>query len=315
MSQPPEQSRTAVGTPAGGGLRVGFLGLTGVLGLSVVALITQARTTVKVVQRAAMSAAVADGIVPAGLEVNDMTVCHLPVPRADGVYLPSGQLRPVGVDRPGFSGPAPLVLAMLGDSTAVGYGTRSAAEVPGVLLARGLAAQLGRPIWLRTYGLCGCGAADLPRQIAAALPDAPDIVIIVVGANDIRDRVAPGKSADYLGAAVLTLRAKNIPVVVGTCPDFGVIEPIPQPLRSVLHTWSVLLAALQERAVRAAGGRSVAVGRLVRPEFLHHPEMFAGDHFHPSGAGYARAVATLLPCALQELQGVLTTNALSREPG
>ena len=107
---------------------------------------------------------------------------------------------------------------------------------------------------------------------------------------------------DQLGAAVVRLRAAGIPVVVGTCPDFGVIEPIPQPLRAVLQTWSRILATLQERAVAAAGGRTVAVGRVVSPYFAHHPELFAGDHFHPSGAGYAKAVAALLPPVLDELR-------------
>ena len=280
--------------------------LAGLAGAAVAALMTQAKSTVRTIEQAAVAAAVADGLVADGEVLSSEQITKLPVPRADGVYLPDGTMAPPGPATQRFGSSRPLALAMLGDSTSVGYGTRVAAEVPGVMLAKGIAAATGRPVRLRTHGLSGCGAADLARQLTEALLGGPDIVVIVVGANDIRDKVPPGRSADHLGSAVAALRAQHIPVVVGTCPDFGVIEPIPQPLRSVLHTWSVVLAGLQERAVLAAGGRSVSIGRLVSPEFAHHPELFAGDHFHPSGAGYAKAVAALLPVAIEELRSAAT---------
>ena len=78
-------------------------------------------------------------------------------------------------------------------------------------------------------------------------------------------------------------------------PGFRGDHGIPQPLRGLLGTWSLRLAALQERAVTDAGGAPVPLGRLVSPQFAGNPEMFARDHFHPSGAGYERAMAVLLP--------------------
>ena len=275
--------------------------LAGLTGAAVATLLTQAKAAARAIEQAAVDAAVRDGLVPPGDDRATVDVARLPVPRADGVYLPDGTL----LAEPSLVPHRRRVLsvAMLGDSTAVGYGVRTAAELPGVALARQAAAELDRPVRLRTHGLSGVGAADLDRQVTEALISAPDVAVVVVGANDIRDKVPPRRSAELLGAAVSRLRAAGIPVVVGTCPDFGVIEPIPQPLRTVLHTWSRVLAALQERAVLEAGGHPVPVGRIVSPDFLHHPELFAGDHFHPSGAGYAKAVAALLPPVLLGLRG------------
>ena len=272
--------------------------LAGVTGAAVAALLNQAKSAVRAIEQAAVDAAVLDGLVPAGDDPATINVTRLPVPRADGIYLPDGSL----VHDLDPAGGEPLSIAMLGDSTAVGYGVRRAAELPGVGLAVRAAAELCRPVRLRTHGSSGVGAADLDRQVGKALEFRLDLAVIVVGANDIRDKVPPRRSADHLGAAVVRLRAAGVPVVVGTCPDFGVIEPIPQPLRTVLHTWSKLLATLQERAVDAAGGVAVPVGRLISPDFAHHPELFAADHFHPSGAGYAKAVAALLPPALDGLR-------------
>ena len=115
------------------------------------------------------------------------------------------------------------------------------------------------------------------------------------------DELEVWRSAGLLGDAVRTLTGHGIPVVAGTCPDFGVIIGIPQPLRGILGTWSTGLAALQDRAVIDAGGATVALGRLVGPQFAGNPEMFARDHFHPSGAGYGRAMTAMLPTLIDQL--------------
>lgn len=278
--------------------------LAGVTGAAVAALLNQAKSAVRAIEQAAVDAAVLDGLMPSSDDPATVDVARLPVPRADGVYLPDGSLLgEIDLHLAHLDGADhQSSIAMLGDSTAVGYGVRIAAELPGVALTVQAAGALDRPVRLRTYGSSGVGAADLDRQVGEALESPPDVAVIVVGANDIRDKVPPRRSADLLGSAVVRLRAAGIPVVVGTCPDFGVIEPIPQPLRTVLHTWSRVLATLQERAVEAAGGQTVPVGRVVSPGFAHHPELFADDHFHPSGAGYAIAVAALLPPVLEALR-------------
>ena len=61
-------------------------------------------------------------------------------PRADGVYSPGGG----PVERWHRGVPFDLHLMIFGDSTATGYGCRSGDEVPGVLIARGLAEASGK---------------------------------------------------------------------------------------------------------------------------------------------------------------------------
>lgn len=294
------------GAPGRGLAAVAGLSLLAGLSSALVGLAGQAWTTTRSIEKAAMAAALADGtLVPppvpgatvAQQQVADHLV-HIRLPQGDGVYRPDGS--PVGPDEDGPD--RPLTLIMLGDSTSVGYGTRTPDELPGAIIARGVAAHLDRPVRLRSHGLTGARTADLPRQLELCFADAPDVVVILIGGNDLRDRVPPWRSAAQLGQAVATLTARGVPVVVGTCPDFGVITAIPQPLRSVLSTWSLRLAAMQERAVEAAGGRPVALARLVSPQFVGHPDLFAADRFHPSGAGYGRAMQVLLPAAVAALE-------------
>jgi len=218
-------------------------------------------------------------------------------PQRDGIYLPDGGFRR-GRTKHRLSA---WRLVMLGDSSSAGFGATDADGLPGVMLARGLAADTGRPVQLTTFAVVGSGAADLARQADLALREHPDVVVIVVGPNDVRDRVSPAVSVDQLTAVVRTLRAAPIAVVVGTCPDLSVIAPIPQPLRRLAGHWSRVLAERQEVAVGRAGGLAVPIGRMVSPEFVGNPELFSSDGFHPSAAGYARAVLALLPAVHRSL--------------
>jgi lysophospholipase L1-like esterase len=205
---------------------------------------------------------------------------------------------------------------VFGDSTATGYGARTAEEVPGVMIARNLAEALGKRIRLSTKAIVGATSKGLAGQIDAMFVAGPppDAAVIMVGANDVIKLHGIGPSARRLGAAVRRLRASGAVVVVGTCPDFGVITAIPQPLRSVARTIGLRLARAQASAVRSSGGVPVPLADLLTPEFRQAPDvLFSDDMFHPSGAGYALAAKQLLP-ALCNALGELTIAADQESP-
>jgi lysophospholipase L1-like esterase len=285
-------------------------GLIGLAGVGWAAMRGQAKDAARRIEDAAVAAAVASGAIPPGAA---MLAGDIPPPDGDGRYYPDGRAELTS----GVQGSAPadaattsgLTVAMLGDSTSVGYGTSIPDELPGVLLARRLAAELNAPVRLSTFGRVGAASAELAGQVDAALTERPELAVIVIGANDITEQVPPRRAARLLGAAVARLRAEGVQVVVATCPDFGVIAPIPQPLRAVVTRWSQRLAALQDRAVRAADGVPIAIGRLVSPEFRGRPDLFYADGFHPSASGYARAVDAMLPTAIAAARGACATPA------
>ena len=233
-------------------------------------------------------------------------------PRADGVYPPNGG----PVERWHRGVPFDLHLMVFGDSTATGYGARTAEEVPGVMIARNLAEASGKRIRLSTKAIVGATSKGLAGQIDAMFVAGPppDAAVIMVGANDVTKLHGIGPSARRLGAAVRRLRASGAVVVVGTCPDFGVITAIPQPLRSVARTIGLRLARAQASAVRSSGGVPVPLADLLTPEFRQAPDvLFSDDMFHPSGAGYALAAKQLLP-ALCNALGELTIAAEQESP-
>lgn len=205
-------------------------------------------------------------------------------PEADGVY---------------GSGPGdPIELGVLGDSSADGLGAQTPEETPGAILASGLSAVAGRPVRLTNVAVVGAESTHLDAQVSELLARVPrpDVAVVLIGGNDVTHRIRVPVAVRALAAAVTRLRDAGCEVVVGTCPDLGTIEPIPQPLRTIARRWSRELAAAQTVAVVEAGGRTVSLGDMLGPEFAASPrELFSADRFHPSAAGYARCAAALLP--------------------
>lgn len=236
-------------------------------------------------------------------------------PRADGIYSPDGG--PVRRWQRGDE--FDLHLMVFGDSTATGYGCRSAEEVPGVLLARGLARRSGKRIRLSTKAIVGATSKGLSGQVDAMFVAGPppDAAVIMIGANDVTALNGIVPSSRRLADAVRRLRASDAVVVVGTCPDFGPITAIPQPLRWVTRDRGLRLARHQGHEVRAVGGVPVPLADLLAPEFRQSPElMFSDDRYHPSAAGYRLAAMQLLPAlcyALGEWPGELPWQSRSAE--
>jgi lysophospholipase L1-like esterase len=215
-----------------------------------------------------------------------------------------------GLGRPG----GPLRLAMLGDSSAAGYGVESVVETPGAQIASGLVEATDSRVYLESFCFVGAQTSALDRQIDGALRKGPHVAVIMIGANDVTHRVRPSESVRLLEEGVRRLREAGVEVVVGTCPDLGTVEPIAPPLRQVARAWSRRLAAAQTIAVVEAGGRTVSLSSILGPEFEGSPALLFGpDQFHPSAAGYASMASVMLPSVLAAV-GATPTEEVAPEP-
>jgi lysophospholipase L1-like esterase len=199
----------------------------------------------------------------------------------------------------------PIRLAMLGDSTAAGYGVYRDRDTPGVQLAIGISEAARRPVHLTNVAVVGAESPDLDVQIDALGRQRPELVVIMIGANDVTEGTKPALAVPYLEDAVRRLRELGAEVVVCSCPDLGTIRPLAQPLRAYARRMSRNMAREQTVAVVHAGGRTVSLGDLLGPLFMTHLEFFSEYRFHPSAAGYAEAARAVLPSCLDAL-GVRT---------
>lgn len=196
-----------------------------------------------------------------------------------------------------FTG-APLTMAMIGDSLAVGVGADKPSQTVGALLACGLATLAERPVDLVNVAVTGSISTDLDLQLQVldSITEPPDVAVIVIGGNDVMQRESIPIAARHLYSAVVKLHRAGSRVVVATCPDMGTVPTLIQPLRYLAHRASRALARAQMVVVLRAGGSAVPLGIVLGPIFVRQPQlMFGADHFHPSSAGYARAASLLLP--------------------
>jgi len=227
-----------------------------------------------------------------------------PPPDASGWY---------GLGRPG---PA-IRIALLGDSSAAGYGVDRVEETPGALVASGVAEHADRRVYLKEFCVVGARSSDLSAQVDRALAIEPEVAVILIGANDVTHTVLPSQSVRHLSEGVRRLTTAGAKVVVGTCPDLGTVQPIAPPLKQVARTWSRRLAAAQTIATIAEHGRTVSLGDVLGPEFAAAPAvLFGPDRFHPSVEGYRALANVLIPSVLASLdEGLVDELALESYRG
>ena len=252
------------------------------------------------------------GAALAGVILGETRVARRRIPVADTDPPPSDDTTwtATGVS----SARPPIRIALLGDSTAAGYGVHVDRETPAAQLAVGISAAARRPVHVTNVAKVGAESREIGEQLdrLELMRYRPELAVIMIGANDVTGRTRPAEPVRHLEQAVRRLRANGAEVVVGTCPDLGTIRPVPQPLRWYARRLSRQMAAAQTVAVVRAGGRTVSLGDLLGPLFDERRELFADDQFHPSAAGYAEAVRAILPSCLDALG--LRTRSRSASP-
>src|SRR5690606_33064927 len=121
-----------------------------------------------------------------------------------GEYLPDPAYRVDAVREPPVAAARrPLRLAVLGDSTVAGIGAAQADDALPVLVAERVAPALGCRVVVTGFGVSGARTADVRREQVPALVGAGfDVVLIVVGANDVTHVTAPWRLAAETAALV-----------------------------------------------------------------------------------------------------------------
>ena len=190
-----------------------------------------------------------------------------------------------------------LTFVVLGDSIGFGTGATRSEDALGPRLTAALAAE-GIAADLSVLAVPGAVSRDLAPQVRRAVALQPDLVLVVIGANDMARFVPPAQAAADLGAAVSALRGAGAEVVVVPAPDLALVPWIPAAYRSVVTAACTQLQTRQGEAVRREGGVIAALDADLDAAFAADPAMFAGDRFHPSSAGYARIAAALAPTVL-----------------
>ena len=154
----------------------------------------------------------------------------------------------------------------------------------------------------RVFAVPGTRSRDLSDQVDAVLEWSPDLVLIVIGANDLTHREPVDAAVAALAEAVRRLRAARAKVVVAPAPDLGAVPHVPVFLRDAVRTASDALRRGQASAVEEAGGHVADPEERASRAFATDPSLFSADRFHPSSAGYAVIADAVLAALLHLAQ-------------
>lgn len=202
------------------------------------------------------------------------------------------RMKAAGGPRHGLTpGPGPaLRLAVLGDSSAAGYGAPDHATALAGQLSGALATRIGRAVSWRVSARGGATArtvtALLPGLSDAAAGWQPELVLIVVGVNDttrLRRPAAFERDVATLIEAVRTHLGHPVPVLLAGLPPMHRFPALPAPARLLLGSHARRL----DRRLAALAARLPATHHLPADDLpLDRPDLFAPDGFHPAPAAY-----------------------------
>lgn len=190
-------------------------------------------------------------------------------------------------------------LAVLGESSAAGVGVQRHQEAFAGHLAVSLADLTGQEVRWRAVARSGATARVARRELVPRLGATqwtPDVVVVVLGMNDLLRMRRPRLFQRDMRALVQAIRVEigPVPVVLSGIPPVRRLPILPQPLRAFI----AVRARAVDQAIRLVAARMLAV-RYVPFDSAAWPPgseqwFFAADRFHPSSEGYrgwAMAVA------------------------
>ncbi len=201
----------------------------------------------------------------------------------------------------------PVELVVLGDSTVAGVGSPTLDDALAIQVAERAAAELGRPVHVVGYGASGARTDDVRTEQVPQLLDAGvDVVLVVIGSNDVT-HLTPWWQMDDRTAAALTAARQRAaaPVVLGGIPQFRTVPALDRPLRDLVGAYAGPLRDAQRAAVERLGEgyAFVDIAAEASPRFVGVPGAMSSDGFHPSEVGYGYWADALAPAVVEAVRG------------
>jgi lysophospholipase L1-like esterase len=191
----------------------------------------------------------------------------------------------------------PVELLALGDSGMAGVGVTQPAETLPALIAQRVAASTGRPVHVVSHAQAGARTHDVLVDQLALDVGRPDVVLLLIGTNDVTHLSRTRQLADDTALLLSRLHNVGAPVVMSSLPEFAAMRAVPLLFRVALRTRAVQVGRVQRRAVLEAGSgvSFVDVKGPLGPEFVTDLSLVSPDRYHPSRDGYARIADVLAP--------------------
>jgi lysophospholipase L1-like esterase len=205
------------------------------------------------------------------------------IAQALGVRKRAQLLPEAAGERSGHPGQGtPLRLQIIGDSSAAGVGAGTQERALAGQLARHLSAHCD--VDWDLHARTGETTASTLRSLRNEIPAKKDVVLIVLGVNDVTRLVPAWLWVRQQRNLIARVRELYQPehIFLTAMPPFEELALLPQPLRWTLASHAQKLSAARAEAL--LGITDVSITRL---EIAPAPDLLASDGFHPSETLYA----------------------------
>jgi lysophospholipase L1-like esterase len=175
-----------------------------------------------------------------------------------------------------------LRVLVVGDSAAAGVGVADQAQALAVQLAHSLSARLGGAVGWQLVAQSGVNTAECRALAAGANMGPADVVVTVLGVNDVSSQTSATRFAQGLSMLWSELRQRTgaRQIVVCGVPPMHLFPAIPQPLRWYLGRYALWLDLAARRWTDEEGLGFCPVDWEAKEGFV------AADGFHPGEALY-----------------------------
>lgn len=180
------------------------------------------------------------------------------------------------------SGEVALRLLVVGDSSAAGVGVATQAQALALPLAQLLSERLDAAVAWQLVAQSGVNAAQASNMLANAQLQPADVVVTVLGVNDVGAQTPATQFAAQLSSLWDRLRDRTGARWAVACgvPPMHLLPAVPQPLRWYLGRYARWLDAAMRRWAQQQGLGYCALDWAAAPGNL------AADGFHPGPGLY-----------------------------
>lgn len=177
-----------------------------------------------------------------------------------------------------------IKVAALGDSLVSGAGVASLEETFPYIYMQKIATEGGQ---LFNFAVPGAKTKDvLESQIPRLTGLDPDVIILLIGINDMHDYVDPKVFKQRYGEILDYLKSSKSKLIVLNIPLLGSSKLYLPPYNFMFDFLTSYYNKLIQSEAHKRGIKVFDLNKLSRREFRKDNSLYSRDQFHPSGKGY-----------------------------
>jgi lysophospholipase L1-like esterase len=190
---------------------------------------------------------------------------------------------------------APVKLAVLGDSLAAGVGASQLADSLPYQLGS-LSMEAGHPTKVADLGTSGATLADLLAEQIPALPDEhANLIVVVIGANDVLRDTLSATYQNEFQRLVASLVALHVRTVILNVPALQETPAIPLAYKMSAGQRARQLNQIERQALTNTNLVPFDLYTYSSSKLLANSNLLSPDEFHPNDAGYKLLAQAIFP--------------------